>query len=224
MDSFTIESLLREYVRLRKKVAEEHNYRLYPHYATDIKGSLCSPINAGKFLLAFFKNLSKKEYPEDYDFEFARETSDVFDRIYKEMHADKGLKISSIVLSRKDLIEARYILENIINRKSSYLSYLNLIIGVLIGFLISFLLPQSFPHIFNRVPASKADPLQFILELLLFIVVLFLFFSFLPFFATNIIFKKSIYKELLLIINRRLEEFELEEKSGNRDQGQNEGN
>jgi len=54
MDSFTIESLLREYVRLRKKVAEEHNYRLYPHYATDIKGSLCSPINAGKFLLAFF--------------------------------------------------------------------------------------------------------------------------------------------------------------------------
>ena len=45
MDSYTIENLIRKYVELRKEVAKEYNYSVYPDYVGGIRKLSCNPIN-----------------------------------------------------------------------------------------------------------------------------------------------------------------------------------
>lgn len=209
-----LECFIREYIKLRRQIAEENNYRLYSYYSLGIKGPLYYPVNICKLFIGFVKDFRKKEYPENYDFEFIRDASNVFSQLYGKMYSEEGLKIGDLVLSREYLLKAKHCLENIINTKESYLSYLNFALGFIGGLIMSFVIPEFFPNLTYLI-SSKAnekpiiDVNELIGEIILFIVLFVVFVNSMPQFATNILLKLNIYKELLTIINLRLEEFEL---------------
>ncbi len=138
MDSYTIENLIRKYVELRKEVAKEYNYSVYPDYVGGIRKLSCNPINILINILKctilgpikiFLKNLRRKTNPESYDFEFTRDTFRAINRIYELMYSETGLKIDNIVLRHKDLIKAKHILEDVISKMRDYSSYLTFAMG-----------------------------------------------------------------------------------------------
>ena len=214
-----VESLVEEYIKIRKRVFKEEDYKQYSYYHTGIEGKSCDPINILKVFISLIKDLKLKEYPERSDFKFIRDTSKVYIKLYDEIYSEEGLKIGSVVLSKDNLIKVKFILENIYYKKASYYSFLTLFLGVLFA-MLSILLPNLFPNIFEAILGEKLQYVSnFFFDLILFVAIIFIFWGSLPQLATNILFKSEIYKELLTIIDRRIKEFE--ERSKSKKKGEN---
>ncbi|RTZ60499.1 MAG: hypothetical protein DSZ31_01915, partial [Gammaproteobacteria bacterium] len=92
-----------------------------------------------------------------------------------------------------ELIELKFYLENTIEEFEKYYTYLIFAIGILFGILGFFI--------------GRLESLNFI-DLLLLIIVIFIIGAVLPQFAVNTMQKAKIFKELTILINRRLNEFQ----------------
>jgi len=54
-----VESLVEEYIKIRKRVFKEEDYKQYSYYHAGIEGKPCNPINILKMFISLIKDLKR---------------------------------------------------------------------------------------------------------------------------------------------------------------------